>query len=357
MKRFVIFLGILVLLAGTAAGYTYQQYQQFLSKPLQLADDNTTFKIESGSNIRKVARQLAAENILPASDIPYVKPEWLFIAHARITQQAGKIKAGEYALEEGMLPDDLLQRFVSGKTVQYQISFIEGRRFTDIFENVKSHPDLKHTLSEDDYADHELLMEKLGAPKGTYPEGWFFPDTYHFPKGTTDIDVLKRSYDTMVKYLNEAWETRKAHPHIKTPYEALILASVVEKETGVADERPLIAQVFLSRLEKGMMLQTDPTVIYGMGEEYDGNIRKKDLRKDTPYNTYTRTGLPPTPIATPGKAAIDAVFNPEETDALYFVATGLGDGRHYFSKTYKEHREAVIKYQLNGKRSRYQGDK
>lgn len=355
MKRFFIVAGILLILLGAGAAYGYQQYQAFLSQPVALADENTTFTIESGSNIRKVARQLAAKNILPESGIPYVKSEQLFMAHARLTEQASKLKAGEYALESGMTADDLLARFTSGKTIQYQISFIEGRSFKEIISSVQSHPDLVQTLTAEDYAQ---LMTKLGAPEGTHPEGWFFPDTYNFPKGTTDLQVLQRSYDTMVKTLTAAWEEYDGgSPHLKTPYDALILASIVEKETGVADERPLIAQVFLSRLKIGMLLQTDPTVIYGMGESYDGNIRKKDLRTDTPYNTYTRKGLPPTPIATPGKAALDAVFNPEPTDALYFVATGLGDGRHYFSKNYKQHRKAVIKYQLNGKASRYQGDK
>nr|CAA6822711.1 MAG: FIG004453: protein YceG like [uncultured Thiotrichaceae bacterium] len=354
MKRFFIFLGILIVLAAVAGAFTYQQYQAFLEKPVILAGENNTFNIESGSSIRTVARQLAEKNILPESGIPYVKPEWLFRAHARVTKQASKIKAGEYPLEAGMAADDLLKRFTSGKTIQYQIGFIEGRSYKDIFNSVKSHPDLVQTLTDDDYAN---IMTKLGAPEGTHPEGWFFPDTYNFPKGTTDLAVLQRSYDTMVDTLAKAWDSREVNPHLKTPYDALILASIVEKETGVPDERPLIAQVFLSRLDKGMLLQTDPTVIYGMGDSYQGNIRKKDLRKDTPYNTYTRKGLPPTPISTVGKAALDAVFNPEATESLYFVATGLGDGRHYFSRNYKEHRRAVIKYQLNGKKSRYQGDK
>ncbi len=355
MKRFFIVLGVLVLLAGAAAAYGYQQYQLFLDKPVHLVGEDNTFNIESGSNIRKVARQLAAQNVLPATNIPYLKPEWLFIAHARVTEQASKIKAGEYPLEKGMNTDDLLKRFTSGKTIQYQIGFIEGRSYKEIINSVKSHPHLVQTLTEADYAQ---LMEKLGAPQGTHPEGWFFPDTYNFPKGTTDLDVLQRSYDTMVKTLAAMWDKYEGgSPYLKTSYDALILASIVEKETGVPDERPLIAQVFLSRLKKGMLLQTDPTVIYGMGEGYDGNIRKKDLRRDTPYNTYTRKGLPPTPISTVGKAALDAVFNPQETTALYFVATGLGDGRHFFSDNYKQHRKAVIKYQLNGKKSRYQGDK
>ncbi|MEZ5447557.1 MAG: endolytic transglycosylase MltG [Thiolinea sp.] len=275
------------------------------------------------------------------------------MAHTRLHQQTAHIKAGEYELEKGMTPVQVLERFTSGKTVQYQISLVEGRTAREYFTVVSQHPDLEHTLSAEDY---ETIMDKLGAPAGTAPEGWFFPDTYHFPRGTSDLQVLQRSYDTMKKQLEAAWAKREPNPHLQTPYEALILASIVEKETGVPDERPLIAQVFLNRLDKGMLLQTDPTVIYGMGDRYDGNIRKRDLRTDTPYNTYTRKGLPPTPIANPGLAAIEAVLHPQDSDMLYFVATGLGDGRHFFSRNYAEHRRAVIRYQLNGDKSRYQGD-
>ncbi len=359
MKR--IFLSLLLCTTLAVAGGAYflwQQYTSFLKQPLSLAA-GTVFVIESGSNIRQVAKQLQRQLILPRIHVPFIErtldTELLFVAHARLEKKANQIKAGEYALRADLLPGELLDLFVAGKTLHYQIGFVEGRRFSDIVTKVKNHPHLKQTLTDVDYAD---LMTKLGAPAGTQPEGWFFPDTYNFPRNTTDFEVLKRSYDTMVRHLQAAWAQRspEAEALLKTPYNALILASIVEKETGVPEERPLIAGVFLNRLRIDMRLQTDPTVIYGMGESYQGNIRKKDLRRDTPYNTYTRKGLPPTPIATPGKAALDAVFNPEATDKLYFVATGKGDGRHYFSKTYREHRKAVIKYQLNGKKSRYKGD-
>ena len=352
MKRVFLTLGLVCLLSIAAGAYLlWNQYESFLSTPLNITEE-TNFELKPGSNIRQVARQLSAAGILP--DSKPLQADLLLVAHARFVKKASKIKAGEYVLSSGLLPDQLLDLFVSGKTLQYQIGFIEGRSFKEIVKTIKSHPHLEQTLSDEDYAG---LMDKLGAPAGTKPEGWFFPDTYNFPRGTTDFEVLKRSYETMQAYLQEAWEKRTPNPYLKTPYEALTLASIVEKETGVPEERPLIAGVFLNRLKKGMLLQTDPTVIYGMGDSYKGNIRKKDLRKDTPYNTYTRKGLPPTPIATPGKAAIDAVFNPEESEMIFFVATGNGDGKHFFSKTYKEHRKAVIKYQLNGKKSRYQGDK
>lgn len=358
MKRFFLSLFLLSILVVAGGGYLlWQQYENFLAKPLPTRADSV-FTIKPGSNIRRVAKDLRTAGILPPVQLAGFNiaegSELMLVAHSRLEEKAAQIKAGEYALQAGMLPDELLDLFISGKTLQYQIGFVEGRRFTDIVTRIKQHPDLKQTLTDADYAD---IMAKLGAPAGTLPEGWFFPDTYNFPRNTTDFEVLKRSYATMRDYLQSAWEKRtpQADELLKTPYNALILASIVEKETGVPDERPLIAGVFLNRLKINMMLQTDPTVIYGMGERYQGNIRKKDLRRDTPYNTYTRKGLPPTPIATVGKAAIDAVFNPEATDMLYFVATGKGDGRHYFSKTYREHKKAVIKYQLNGKKSRYKG--
>jgi len=198
-------------------------------------------------------------------------------------------------------------------------------------------------------------MQKLDSKyKHHKPEGWFFPDTFSYPKGTTDIQFLQRSHNAMVKLLDKEWKKRKPFKGINTQYDALILASIVEKETGDPRDRSKVARVFINRLEKGMLLQTDPTVIYGMGDSYKGNIRKKDLKKDTPYNTYTRKGLTPTPIATPSAASIKAVFEPAKGDILYFVAKG--DGTSYFSKTYKEHKKAVIKYLLNGKASRYKGN-
>ncbi|HHC74567.1 MAG TPA: endolytic transglycosylase MltG, partial [Thiothrix sp.] len=274
----------------------------------------------------------------------------LFKALARLNKQAHKIKAGEFKLSADMTSESLLAHFVSGKTLQYQFSLIEGHTYKSLIKKIKQSPSLIQTLSDEDYAS---IMQKLGSNQAN-PEGWFYPDTYNFPRNTTDVEFLKRAHSNMQDLLAEEWQKREPNPHIKTPYEALILASIVEKETGIAEERPLIAGVFLNRLAKGMKLQTDPTVIYGMGERYEGNIRKADLKRDTPYNTYTRTGLPPTPIATPSVEAIRAVLHPQTTEALYFVAKG--GGAHHFSKTYAEHRQAVVKYLLNGNARRYQGD-
>jgi UPF0755 protein len=258
---------------------------------------------------------------------------------------ADKLKAGEYKLEAEMRPDDLLKHFVSGKTLQYSLSLIEGKTFKDLKALIRQHPNLEQTLTDADYAS---IMEKLGAPAGTHPEGWFYPDTYLFPRKTTDLEFLRRSYQDMQRYLQQAWDNREPNPYLKTPYDALILASIVEKETGLPQERPLVASVFLNRLEKKMLLQTDPTVIYGIGDKYDGNIRKVDLQTDTPYNTYTRAGLPPTPIAMPGKAAIDAVMHPATSAMFYFVATTPG-GASKFSATLEEHNQAVREYILNRK--------
>lgn len=354
MKRFLVISTLVLLLAGLAsAAYAYYFYQQYLQQPLRInADESVVFAIKPGSNIRQVAQQLAREQRLPNTDP--VPADLLLEAQARLNDQATRIKAGEYELLPGMTTRDALDKFVSGQSIQYEVQLIEGRDYKEMIATIKNHPHLKHELTQ---ADYDNIMQVLGEDEDSAPEGWFMPDTYHFPRNTSDKEVLKRAHQAMKDYLQHAWEKRTPNPHIKTPYEALILASIVEKESGVAEERPIIARVFLNRLEKGMRLQTDPTVIYGMGDAYDGNIRKRDLRKDTPYNTYTRFGLPPTPIAMPGREAIEAVFHPAESDYLYFVATGEGDGRHFFSRTYKEHRKAVIQYQLNGDSRRYQGDK
>lgn len=344
-------LGIISLLAA-AAFVLYFQYEKFTQTPLTITDTNAVLDVEPGTNVRQLGRQLQQNGSLQGN--PYIDAALLFTAHARLTEKASKIKAGQYQLKAGMTPDALLDLLVSGKSVQYQLTIIEGHTFKDLIQKIKAHPHLEQTLSDEDYA-YTAIMSKLGAAENSHPEGWFYPDTYSFPAKTTDLEFLKRSYKTMHDYLMQAWEKRVPHPDITTPYEALIMASIVEKETGIPEERPLIARVFLNRLEKDMLLQTDPTIIYGLGDDFDGNLTKKHLRQDQPYNSYTRKGLTPTPIATPSKAAIDAVFNPVDSDALYFVADGSGG--HYFSKTYREHRKAVIKYQLRGNASRYQGDK
>jgi len=245
----------------------------------------------------------------------------------------------------------ILDRFVSGKTLSYNSRIIEGYTYADLVKSIQSDPNLVQTLTDADYTN---IMAKIGS-KHKKPEGWFFPDTYNYPRGTTDLEFLKRSHKAMQDFLNKEWALRDKNLPLKKPYDALILASIVEKETGVPEERPLIAQVFHNRLNKGMMLQTDPTIIYGMGERFKGNIRKSDLRRDNPFNTYKRTGLTPTPIATPSAEAIRAVLHPEASKALYFVARG--DGTSHFSNTYREHRKAVVKYQLGGNAKRYTGDK
>jgi UPF0755 protein len=346
MKSFFKIILMLIVIVAALAGFLgYNEYTNYLKQTIDLASGETRFEVRKGSNIRTVAKQLEQENI--------IRPAWYFVALAKLRKKDTRIKAGEFKLESGMTPDDILDQLVSGRALQYKLSIIDGKTFKDVINDIKSSPYLKQTLSDDDYAN---IMQKLGSDQKN-PEGWFYPDTYNFPKGTTDLQFLQRSYEAMKSALEKAWAEREPHPALKTPYEALILASIVEKETGKASERGYIARVFLNRLEKGMLLQTDPTVIYGMGDSYDGNIRKKDLKKDTPYNTYTRTGLPPTPIAIPGKAAIDAVMHPAEGKMLYFVAKGDESGSSYFSETYKEHKKAVIKYQLKGNKNRYTGDK
>ncbi|OQX14772.1 MAG: aminodeoxychorismate lyase [Thiothrix lacustris] len=327
---------LMITVVATAGFLLWYQYQHFQETPLAVTPENALFEIKPGSNIRQVAKQLAEKKL--------IEHELLFFAHARITGVAAQLKAGEYQLESGMLPDAALQKFTSGQVLQYQLTILEGKTFKDILADIRKHPNLEQTLGD---ADAQTIMRQLGAPEGMLPEGWFYPDTYSFPRKTTDVAFLQRSYKAMQTYLQAAWAGREPHSPLKTPYEALILASIVEKETGLPEERPLVARVFLNRLEKGMLLQTDPAVIYGIGDKYDGNIRKTDLQTDTPYNTYTRAGLTPTPIATPSKAAIDAVLHPANNhNVLYFVATTPGGASH-FSETLDEHNQAVRQYIIN----------
>jgi len=344
MKFFFKFLLPLVLIiAGGVAFYAYTQYTEF--QQFTLAEDVEVFEIKKGSNIRTVSKDLDTQDI--------IKPSAYFTVLAKLNKQDTKIKAGEYQLKKGMTPEEVLTLFTKGKTLQYQTRIPEGGNFKEITAIIKSDKNLKQTLSDDDYKN---IMSKLETKhKQHKPEGWFFPDTFSYPRGTTDLQFLQRSHDAMLKALDKEWQDRTKYKGIKTPYDALILASIIEKETGHPDDRGKVARVFINRLKKDMLLQTDPTVIYGMGDKYKGNIRKKDLKQDTPFNTYTRKGLPPTPIATPSGASIKAAFNPDDGEILYFVAKG--NGKSYFSKTYKEHQRAVIKYLLGGKASRYQGNK
>jgi UPF0755 protein len=262
----------------------------------------------------------------------------------RVTGQETSVKAGEYRLEVGQSPLDLIDLFSSGDSILYSFTIIEGWTFRQLLTELARDPILVKTIG--DATTAEIMAQISNADE--HPEGRFLPDTYHFPRGTGDIAFLKRAYRTMQQKLAEEWGARDADLPLQSAYEALTLASIIEKETGAAFERPLIAAAFIQRLRKNMRLQTDPTIIYGLGEGFDGNIRYRDLRKDTPYNTYLHKGLTPTPIALPGIDSIRAALHPAESDAIYFVSKG--DGTHHFSRTLEEHNAAVSKYQLKGRK-------
>ena len=325
------FVGLVILL--TIAIYlVYQDYLLFLATPIEAGQYPVKIQVKPGTNFGHLANDLAERQLI--TNKRYLT--W----YARSENLAQKIKAGRYAFHGAVTPEQLLAKIVAGDVEQFTLTVVEGWTFRQMISLLGKHPQIVHKL--DGRSDDEI-MTALNL-SGQHPEGQFMPDTYHFPEATTDVQFLTRAWKAMQDYVQEQWENRSENLPLKTPYEAMVLASIVEKETGQADERPQIAGVFVRRLQKGMKLQTDPTVIYGMGENFDGNIRRKDLRTDTPYNTYTRYGLPPTPIALPGKAAIDAVLHPADGKSLYFVSKG--DGSHQFSDTLEAHNRAVRKYQL-----------
>ena len=321
----LLFLGLL------AAGILLGIYQRFQDTPLNLSADETIYEIPQGTSLRQLAYDLHERGM--------IEHPRLFILLGRELDVARRLQAGEYRLVAGMSPRTLLQLLADGKVIQHAITLVEGQTFRETLQRIQAQSFIEVTLQDVDDAG---IMRRLGHA-GLHPEGRFMPDTYHFTRGTTDLDLLQRAFDAMSNYLESAWPDREPGLPLRTPEEALILASIVEKETGLAEERPVIAGVFIRRLQRGMRLQTDPTVIYGLGEQFDGNLRRRDLERDTPYNTYTRDGLPPTPIAMPGVAAIAAVLHPAAGDSLYFVSRG--DGSHYFSGTLEEHNLAVDKYQ------------
>src|SRR5215470_9334954 len=294
------------------------------------------FSIRQGSTLRSATRQLVE------AGVPLT--EWKFVLLARINGAGGAVKAGSYQVSDGVTPLILLRKLVRGEYAQAEIVFPEGWTFRQMRELMDAHHDLKHDTAG--LAEAEI-MEKMGEP-GKVAEGLFFPDTYVFAKGSSDLAVLALARRAMKGQLEAAWAGRDPNLPVVDPDEALILASIVEKETGKEGDRAMIAAVFTNRLRRKMKLQTDPTVIYGMGEKFDGNLRKRDLERDSPFNTYTRMGLPPHPIAMPGLASINAVMHPAETDALYFVSRG--DGTSEFSKTLVEHNRAVARYQLPTRR-------
>ncbi len=305
---------------------------RFLNAPMAIPQDAVVFEVPSGSAFATISRNLA--------ELGYIEhPDW-YRWYARVSGSAGAVHAGEYLIESGTTPRQLLKMFVDGDVQLYSFTIVEGWTFRDLVTALAADDTLEVSI---EYEDWPAILESLGA-EVEHPEGLFLPETYRYPKGTTGTDILRQSYTLMQETLAEEWQERRQELPISTPYEALILASIVEKETALAEERPRIAGVFTRRLLQNMRLQTDPTVIYGLGLEFDGNLTRLHLRSDTPYNTYTRRGLPPTPIALPGKAAINAALQPAEGSELYFVATGLGDGSHKFSDTKAEHDAAVQEF-------------
>jgi len=323
MRKLVLLLLILMLAFASIAYYAYS----FVS-PATLPME---FTVNQGSSLTSVARQFEQAGLLDSSRT--------FVMLARLMGRAGKIKAGIYQLDRPVSKMALLEMITQGNVSKTQLTVIEGWTFRQLRGALNDASNIRHdTLS---LSDAEIL-QAIGAIE-KHPEGLFFPDTYFVDAGSSDIDFLKRAYQAMQQHLQQAWEMREADLPLETPYQALILASIVEKETGTARDRPMIAGVFVHRLRLRMMLQTDPTVIYGVGEKFDGNLRKRDLLRDTPYNTYTRAGLPPTPISLPGLDALNAALHPAKTDALYFVARG--DGSSHFSRNLNEHNRAVNKFQ------------
>jgi len=323
MRKLAVLLLLLMLALASAVYYAYS--------PVTPANLPVEFTVNQGSSLTSVVKQFEQVGLLESPRS--------FVLLARLMGRAGQIKTGIYQVDHAVSKMDLLTMITEGKVSKTQITVIEGWNFRQLRGALNAANNIRHDTQE--LSDAEIL-KSIGAVE-THPEGLFFPDTYFVDAGSSDIDFLKRAYQAMQQHLNEAWAAREADLPLETPYQALILASIVEKETGTASDRPMIAGVFIHRLRLHMMLQTDPTVIYGVGEKFDGNLRKRDLLRDTPYNTYTRAGLPPSPISLPGLDALNAVLHPAKTDALYFVARG--DGSSHFSSNLNAHNRAVNQYQ------------
>jgi len=343
MKRSLQVLIILLAAGVLTSGFALLHVNRALSSPLAVPEAGAIFEIRPGSALSTIGNELAEQGILRNPKI--------FRWYAQLSGHAGSIRAGEYLIDADTTPRELLRKFVSGDVRLYSFTVVEGWTYREMIGALTAHPAIEHSITIEDWP---RLLESLMAT-AMHPEGMFLPETYRFAKGTSDVDILRQSYELMQKTLATEWAGRDAGLPIRSPYEALVLASIVEKETARADERAMIAGVFVRRLKKRMRLQTDPTVIYGIGESFDGNLTRRDLQTDTPYNTYTRAGLPPTPIALPGKAAINAALHPAEGGELYFVATGLGDGSHKFSETKEQHDAAVREYLARQRSARNQG--
>ncbi len=307
----------------------------FMIRPLPLGSESVTLQIPAGASVKGIADQLVLAGVLTE---PYS-----FLLAVKLSGSGSQLQAGDYVFNAPLQVFTLIDMLKHGTFDQLKLQLTEGKTFADLRQKLAQMPRIRQESAG--YSDEALMQ--LVSGQATSPEGWFFPDTYFLDAQSSDLDVYKRAYQKMLRHLNEAWASRDAGLPYHTPYEALIMASIVEKETGVEEERPQIAGVFVNRLRLGMRLQTDPTVIYGIGQRYQGNITRHDLLTDTPYNTYTRSGLPPTPIAMPGLASIQAALHPAKTNALYFVANG--HGRHVFTASLDEHNKAVRKYQLKKK--------
>ncbi|WP_291985871.1 endolytic transglycosylase MltG [Candidatus Accumulibacter sp. ACC007] len=327
LRLFVLAVSVFVLLTAAAAWVVLT--------PVTLTSEQVDFTIVPGSSMRVAAREVAGAGA-------ELNP-WVLILLGKLMRVDTAIKAGSYEVAAGITPLELLTKLTRGDVTQAELAFIEGWTFRQMRERLDAHPDLRHDTKGLPEAE---VMSLIGAPQTT-AEGLFFPDTYFFAKRSSDVDLLARAYRSMQQHLARAWQARAPDLPYQEPYQALIMASIVEKETGRDHDRPLVAGVFVNRLRQGMLLQTDPTVIYGIGENFDGNLRKRHLLADTPYNTYTRPGLPPTPIAMPGLASLQAALHPPSTEALYFVARG--DGSSQFSPTLDEHNRAVRRYQKGGR--------
>lgn len=327
MLRFIFNLFILTCLLAGAFAYHIQDY---VHSPIAGSEQVYELTIDKGASFNQVNQNLAETGVISRT--------FYFKLLAMYEEHTQDIKSGEYQFLATQTPAQILEDLVNGKTIQHSLTIVEGKTFSDFLDIIQQHPKIKQTVT-----NIEQIKNKLGIERDKL-EGLFLPDTYQFTAGTSDIEILKQSYLLLRNLLNKEWPQRDEQSYVNSPYEALILASIVEKESAIVKERTRIAGVFISRLKIGMRLQTDPTVIYGIGEDFDGNITRKHLETDTPYNTYTRYGLPPSPISLPSKAAILAVLHPDITGELFFVAKG--DGSHEFSKTYEEHQAAVRKYQL-----------
>lgn len=328
MKRFLLncFL-TLILLAAWAAGVFYLQYQKALNAPL-IAEGDGIITVKRGDTLASLNRELVQRGIIHS--------DWVLPVYARLNPQAANIKAGDYRIDASASLPSLMNDITNGKVVVYNITVVEGKTFKDLRASLVQTAGIEHTLNDKTDAQIATLLGIDGSP-----EGWFMPETYQFHRGSSDLELLKRMYGEMQRTLEQEWPNRAEGLPLANPYQALTLASIIEKETGVASERPQIAGVFVRRLQKDMLLQTDPSVIYGAAD-YHGDLTRKHLQTDTPYNTYINKGLPPTPIALPGKASIQAALHPADGDSLYFVADGKGG--HTFSATYEEHQQAVARY-------------